>query len=356
MKPNAAWAARVALLAAGIVVVAVVPSFVSDFRALELALVAIYFIALLGLNVLTGYSGQISIGHGAFMALGGYTTAILVSDQGLGLGGHTFSNDLKDLWTIPLAGLVAGVAGFLFGVPALRLSGPYLALATFGVAVALPPVLRKYESFTAGSLGVNLFGLEGHTGGVAGVTVLGHHMTFNDYMYYLSWTIAVVLLVVAWALLRGRVGRALRAVRDSEVAAASSGINLATYKTLAFAVSAFYAGVAGSLFAIHTTYVNPDVFPISLSIFLLVGLVVGGLGSLAPLAAGAAFIVYREELSEWLAGWGWLPGATDAPGAPEIVSGLVLILVLFALPTGVGGLLRKALGPLTSRRYTRPSA
>jgi branched-chain amino acid transport system permease protein len=351
-----AWAVRIAVFAAGAAVVALVPAFVSDFRALELALVAIYFIALLGLNVLTGFSGQISIGHGAFMALGGYTTAILVSDQGLGLAGHTFSNDLKDLWTIPLAGLVAGVAGYLFGVPALRLSGPYLALATFGVAVALPPILRRYESFTGGSLGVNLFGLEGHTGGIAGVTVLGRHLTFNDYVYYLSWAIAGVLLIAAWALLRGRVGRALRAVRDSEVAAASSGVNLATYKTFAFAVSAFYAGVAGSLFAIHTTFVNPDVFPITLSLFLLVGLAVGGLGSLAPLIVGAAFIVYVDELSEWLAGWSWLPGSSDAPGAPSIVSGVVLILVMFLLPTGVGGLLRKALGPLTSRRYTRPSA
>jgi branched-chain amino acid transport system permease protein len=355
VRPAYVWAGRVGLVAAGALVVALMPRFVSDFRALELALVAIYFVALLGLNVLTGYSGQISIGHGAFMALGGYTTAILVSDQGLALAGHTFSSDLKDLWTIPLAGLVAGIFGFLFGVPALRLSGPYLALATFGAAVALPPVLRKYESFTGGSLGINLFGLEGHTGGVSGVTVLGRHLTFNDYMYYLAWSIAGVLFVAAWLLLRGRTGRALRAVRDSEVAAASSGVSIATYKTFAFAVSAFYAGVAGSLFAIHTTYVNPDVFPISLSIFLVVGLVVGGLGSLAPLVVGAVFIVYVDELARWLAGWEWLPGSAEDPGASAIVSGLVLILVMVLLPTGAGGLVRRALGPLTSRRYTRPS-
>ena len=192
----------------------------------QLALVAIYFVALLGLNILTGYSGQVSLGHGAFMALGGYTTAILVSDQGLKLGGYTFSNDLRDLYTIPLAGLVAGVAGFLFGLPALRLTGLYLALATFAVAVALPPVLRRYEGFTGGSSGINLFGLEGHTGGIAGVDIAGRHQTFNDYIYYLSWAVAGVLFLVAWVLLRGRVGRAFRAVRDSEVAAASSGIRL----------------------------------------------------------------------------------------------------------------------------------
>jgi branched-chain amino acid transport system permease protein len=345
MTAGLAWTLRVVLFAAAVGVVAFVPHLVSDFRALELALVAVYFIALLGLNVLTGYSGQISLGHGAFMALGGYTTAILISDQGLALNGHTFSNDLKDLYTIPLAGLVAGVAGFLFGLPALRLSGLYLALATFAVAVALPPVLKRYEAFTGGSSGINLFGLEGHTGGVAGVTVAGRHLTFNDYIYYLSWAIAGVLFLVAWLLLRGRLGRTFRAVRDSEVAAVSSGVRLSTYKTLAFAISAFYAGVAGALFAIHTTFVNPDVFPISLSIFLLVGVVVGGLGSLAPLVAGAAFIVYAPKLTERVAG--------DEPGQAAIAFAIVLILLMILLPTGAGGLVRRLTGPLTTRRYTR---
>ena len=345
MRTPLQWTGRVVLFAAAVAVVVYLPHRVSDFRALELALVAIYFVALLGLNILTGYSGQVSLGHGAFMALGGYTTAILVSDQGLDLGGHTFSNDLKDLYTIPLAGLVAGVGGFLFGLPALRLSGLYLALATFAVAVALPPVLRRYEGFTGGSSGINLFGLEGHTGGIAGVDIAGRHQTFNDYMYYLSWAVAGVLFLVAWLLLRGRIGRAFRAVRDSEVAAAASGVRLSTYKTLAFAISAFYAGVAGALFAIHTTFVNPDVFPISLSIFLLVGVVVGGLGSLAPLVAGAAFVVYMPKLTERLAG--------DEPGQSSIAFALALIVVMFVLPTGAGGLVRRVAGPLTSRRYTR---
>ena len=348
MRPALLWATRIGLFAAAVAFVIYLPHRLSDFRALELALVAIYFIALLGLNVLTGYSGQISLGHGAFMALGGYTTAILVSDQGLHVGGHTFSNDLKDLYTIPLAGVVAGVGGFLFGLPALRLTGLYLALATFAVAVALPPVLRRYDDFTAGSTGINLFGLEGHTGGIAGADVLGRHQTFNDYMYYLSWSVAGVLFLVAWLLLRGRVGRALRAVRDSEIAAAASGVSLSTYKTLAFAISAFYAGVAGSLFAIHTTFVNPDVFPITLSIFLLVGVVVGGLGSLASLVAGAAFIVYMPKLTERLAG--------DEPGQASIAFALALIVVMFVLPTGAGGLVRRVIGPLTSRRYTRPES
>jgi len=268
------------------VVVAVVPSFVSEFRAQQLAYVGIYLTAIIGLNVLTGYTGQISLGHGAFMAVGGYTTAILMADHGV-----------KDIWTIPLAGLVAGTAGFLFGIPALRLSGLYLALATFAIAVSMPAVLKRFEGFTGGGTGINLFGIPELTASLTPVEILGRQVAFNDWLYYLSWSIALVGYVVAWLLLRGRSGRALRAVRDSETAAQSSGVSLARYKTLAFGVSAAYAGVAGSLFAIATTYVNPDTFPIALSFLLLVGVVVGGLGSLVGLIAGAVFIQFLPTLS-----------------------------------------------------------
>ncbi|MPY81653.1 MAG: hypothetical protein GEV04_25470, partial [Actinophytocola sp.] len=165
----------------------------------------IYLVALLGLNILTGFTGQISLGHGAFMAIGGYTTAILMSDQGLKLGSHTFAGDMKDVWTIPLAGLLAGVVGFLFGFPALRLSGLYLALATFAVAVAAPAVIRKFEGFTGGGAGINLFEspkLTGvprtdpitfeETGG--GADVLWFSIpTHNEWLYYLSWGVALVM-------------------------------------------------------------------------------------------------------------------------------------------------------------------
>jgi len=327
---------------------------IGSFRAQQLAYVGIYFIALLGLNVLTGFTGQISLGHGAFMLIGGYTTAILISDTELKLGSHVFSNDMKDLWTIPIAGLVAGLAGFLFGFPALRLTGLYLALATFAIAVAAPAVVKKFEEFTGGGGGIQLFGLEGLTGGprtdpttfesVEGVTVLGFRIeTFNEWLYYLSWSIALVLFVVAWAILRGRIGRSFRAVRDSELAAASSGVNLARYKTLAFGISAFYAGVAGSLLAIATTFVNPDTFPITLSIFLLVGVVVGGLGSLWPLIFGAVFIQFLPL---------WAQEISKSPGAPAVVYGVVLILVMLALPMGAAGLVRQIVA-LTTRGYHR---
>ena len=162
-------ATPIGLFAALVVVVAVLPTFLTDFRAQQFAYVGIYLIALIGLNVLTGYTGQMSLGHGAFMALGGYTTAILMTDHGV-----------KDLWTIPIAAVVAGVAGFLFGIPALRLTGLYLALATFAIAVSTPAVLKKFEGFTGGGSGKNLFGLKELTGGIAPVHILGLELAFNN--------------------------------------------------------------------------------------------------------------------------------------------------------------------------------
>lgn len=301
------------------VVIAVLPSFLSDFRAQQLAYVAIYLIAILGLNVLTGYTGQISLGHGAFMAVGGYTTAILMADHGM-----------KDIWTIPLAGLVAGVVGFLFGIPALRLTGLYLALATFAIAVAFPSVIKKFEGFTGGGSGINLFGSPELTASITPVEILGIELNFNNWLYALCWTIALVAYVVAWLFLRGRTGRALRSIRDSETAAQSSGVSLPRYKTLAFAVSAAFAGVAGALFAIATTFVNPDTFPVTLSIFILVGVVVSGLGSLEGVIAGAVFIQFLPL---------WAQEVSKSPGAPGIVYGLVLIATMFLLPGGFSGLL-----------------
>jgi branched-chain amino acid transport system permease protein len=332
--------------------VGVLPAFVSDFKAQQYAYVGIYLIALLGLNILTGYTGQISLGHGAFMAIGGYTAAILMA--GNEQFGGPVGGGVKDLWTIPVAGLVAGLVGLAFGLPALRLSGLYLALATFAIAVALPSAVKRFEEFTGGGSGINLFGIPELTGGISGVEVFGGRLTFNDWLYYLSWTIALVAFALAWLILRGRTGRAFRAVRDSETAAVSSGVSLARYKTLAFGVSAAYAGVAGALFAIANTFVNPDTFPIALSIFLLVGVVVGGLGGLSGLVFGAIFI---EFLPLWAQGedlGAQLPSfiieETKKPGGPAIVYGVVLILLMFVLPSGVGGLFRRVGQVLTRRR------
>jgi branched-chain amino acid transport system permease protein len=345
----------IGFLAFGVLVVfiALLPAFVTDVKAQQYAYVGIYLVAVLGLNILTGFTGQISLGHGAFMAIGAYTTAILM--VGNEQFGGPIAGGVKDVWTIPVAGLVAGLAGLAFGLPALRLSGLYLALATFAVAVAMPSLLKRFPDFTGGSTGINLFGRPELTAGTGGIDVFGHHVTFNDWLYYLCWTVALVAFAVAWLVLRGRFGRALRAVRDSEIAAVSSGVSLARYKTLAFGISAAYAGVAGSLFAIANTFINPDTFPILLSIELLIGIVVGGLGGLSGLVFGAYFIAFfrlywaqGEDLGSLLPHR--IIEETQKPGGAAIVYGVALILLMFVLPSGVGGLFRRVGEILTRRR------
>ena len=303
------------------VIVFTLPAFVTDFRAQQFSYVGIYLVALIGLNILTGYTGQISLGHGAFMAIGGYTTAILMTDHGV-----------KDIVTIPIAIVVTGVAGFLFGLPAARLSGLYLALATFAIAVAMPSVIKRFEGFTGGGSGVNLFGTPELTASLTPVRIAGFELNFNNWLYYLAWSIAMIGYVIGWLILRGRTGRAFRAVRDSETAAVSSGVSLARTKALAFGISAAYAGAAGALFAIATTYVNPDTFPVALSIFLLVGVVVAGLGSLQGLIIGAIFIQFMPL---------WAQNISKSPGAPAVIYGAFLILVVLALPGGAAGLISR---------------
>jgi branched-chain amino acid transport system permease protein len=320
-KPTLEALARGTAVFVFVAAVALTPLALDSFQAYEFARVGAFFIAICGLNILTGYTGQISLGHGAFMAIGGYTTAILVADHGV-----------DPVWTIPIAGLVAGAAGFAFGIPALRLSGLYLAVATFGVAVAMPALLTKFSGLTGGSTGKFL---------PLPKAKWGLPLSSNDWLYYLTWTIALVLLAAAWLLVRGRTGRAFRATRDSEVAAVSFGIHLPTYKTLAFGVSAFYAGVAGSLYAITVAYVSPDTYPVKLSIYLVVGVVASGLGSLWGLVFGAALIQYLPTKA-----------AEISKTAPDVFFGLVLIAVMLLLPTGAAGLLKR-LGSWSTRLYTR---
>jgi branched-chain amino acid transport system permease protein len=303
-------ALRLATIAGGAAALILLPSAVSAYRCFQLVYVGIFFIALIGLNALTGHSGQISLGHGAWVAIGAYTTAIVVSHSGV-----------HELWTIPLAGLVAGLAGFVFGFPALRLEGVYLALATFAVAIAVPSLAKRFPGLTGGGTGISLdqpkapFGLP---------------LSATHWLYALTWSIAVASFAASWLLLRGRFGRTLRAVRDSEVAAGSIGIDAAAYKRLAFGISAFYGGVAGALMAIAVAYVNPDTFPATLSILLLTGAVVGGLGSVVGPLLGAVFV---EFVPLW---------AQDVSNdAPTVVYGLILILVMFVAPAGVTDLVRR---------------
>jgi branched-chain amino acid transport system permease protein len=336
MRTGVRIALGILLAAAAVMLVLVLPHWLSDARAAELARAGCFFIAILGLNLLTGYTGQISLGHGALMAVGAYTTAILTADHGL-----------RDLWTIPLAGLVAMAAGFVLGLPALRLSGLYLALATFAFAVAMPALLKKFSGLTGGDQGINLFdqALTRSTGALGSVHVLGRTVATNDFLYYLTWGIGLVLAGVAWLLVRGRLGRAFRALRDSEVAAAASGVDASRYKTLAFAISGFYAGIAGSLFVLVSNwFVNPQSFYFDKSLLLVVGAVVGGLGSLAGMALGALFIQFAPT---------WAGDVSNAPGAPAVFFGAAIVLVMVLVPTGLGGLLRSLGETLTSRLYTR---
>jgi branched-chain amino acid transport system permease protein len=327
-------------VAAGLGVFLLLPHLVSDFHSRDLAHAGVFFIAIVGLNLLTGYTGQISLGHGALMAIGAYTTAALVVHE-----------HWRDVWTIPLAGLAAGIVGFIIGIPALRLSGLYLALATFGFAVSMPSLLKKFSGLTGGSQGLSFFesAPQQITGLSGKVTIFGHSLTQAHFLYYLTWSIGIVGFALAWLIVRGRVGRVFRSVRDSEVAAVSSGVNLAATKTLAFALSGVYAGVAGSLFAIQENIVSPLSFTFLLSITLLVGAVVGGLGSLPGLVLGALFVQYLPRISDHVSNW---PGMPHVP--PDFAYGAAIILVMILLPTGAGGLLRRLARPLTTWLYTRP--
>jgi branched-chain amino acid transport system permease protein len=326
----------VVAVATALAVYAFLPHFVSDFHSRDLANAGVFFIAIVGLNLLTGYTGQISIGHGALMAIGAYTTAIIVVHE-----------HWRDVWTIPLAGLVAGAVGFLIGLPALRLSGLYLALATFALAVAMPSLLKKFDHLTGGSEGLNLLASAPFqvTGLSGTVTIFGHSMSQNHFLYYLTWAIGIVAFAIAWLIVRGRLGRTFRAVRDSEVAAVSAGVNLAVWKTFAFALSGVYAGVAGSLLAIQKELVSPLTFTFLLSITLLVGAVVGGLGSLPGMVLGALFVQYLPDLSTRI---------STAEGVPDAIYGGAIIAIMILLPTGAGGLIRRLAGPLTTWLYTRP--
>jgi branched-chain amino acid transport system permease protein len=307
-----------------VVLVVLSPFVSSNYRSYQLGFVAIYLIALCGLDILTGFTGQISLGHGAFMGIGAYTTTILVVDHGW-----------RDLWTIPVAGVVAGLIGIAFGLPATRFAGPYLALATFAIPLSFIGILKRFPHFTGGNVGKNLPQLHSE---------FGWHTNPSIWFYVVTWTVALVMFAFAFLVVRGRFGRALRAVRDSEIASTANGVSTASVKTAAFGISAFFCGVAGALYGIGITYVNPDTFPIDLSILLIVGIVVGGAGSLYGMVFGALFVEFIRI--------SWGPAILDvfskvhhvdthAPGSGLVVYGVVLLFVLYVAPAGFAGLVRR---------------
>lgn len=324
------------------------PTVISSFQASEWAQALILAIAIMGLNILVGYSGQISLGHGAFMALGAYTSAILT---------HRYRLDY--LATIPIAGLLTGILGFLFGVPALRLSALYLALATFALAVVTPSLIKRPAELTGGVQGILLPPVDPPAFASAPFTaVTGTAMTSDQWIYYVILAWALVLFWLAWNLVRHRAGRAMRAIRDGEVAAAASGINIAGYKTLAFGISALYAGIAGSLFGLAVGFVSPDTFPVALSIQLLVGAVVGGLASIpGPLIGGVFAYFLPIESNQWVPTQTWIPAqiaATVEKAGPAVTYGAVLILIMIFAPNGVMGLVAQGYTRLQRRLRGAP--
>jgi branched-chain amino acid transport system permease protein len=292
---------------------------VDAYHLFQFTLVLVSAIALLGLNLLTGYGGQISLGHGAFYGVGAYTTAILVQRCHVPYG-----------LAIPCAGVVCLVLGFLFGLPAVRLEGLHLALATFALGVVFPQLLKCRA-------------LEPLTGGVQGITLerpeapLGLPLTPDGWLLVLSLVVAAGLFAAAWALVTGPLGRVIVAVRDRPVAAASVGIDTSAVKAVTFGISALYTGVAGALGALAVQFVGPDSFTVFLSIGLLVGIVVGGLASIWGAFYGAIFIQLVPDLADAV-----------SKAAPSAVYGVALIVSVHLMPHGIAGLVHRSVRRLSA--------
>jgi branched-chain amino acid transport system permease protein len=292
---------------------------VSNFTFLQLSLVVVYSIAVLGLNLLTGFNGQISLGHGAFFAVGAYVAAILIKHF-----------DLPWWSVLPAAALACFVAGYLFGLPSLRLEGHYLALATFALAIAVPQIL-KYRHF------------EGWTNGVQGITLRRVRapewtgLSTDQWLFLVVLLIAVLMFWLARNIIDSRVGRAMMAIRDHHLAADTMGIDTARTKAITFGISALYTGVAGALHAIIFKFVSPDSFPFPLSISFLVGGVVGGIASLPGAVIGGAFVQviekYADALTRAVSHMVHLPIELQ----PWTIYGIVLIILIYVMPAGIAG-------------------
>jgi len=310
------------LIVIGVVLLAacILPFVVSNYRTFQFTLALVYAIALLGLNMLTGYNGQISLGHGAFYAVGAYTAAILMEHFGV------------PYWaTIPAAAVICLIAGFLFGLPALRLEGLYLALATFALAVSMPALLKYHH-------------LEQWTGGVQGIVLLKPDAPFglpldpDQWLYFFTLAITVLMFWLAWNILRGRMGHAMVAIRDQHIAAEAMGIHTAMVKSLTFGISAMYTGIAGALGAIAIQFVAPDSFNIFVSIIFLVGVVIGGLASISGAIYGALFIQFVPNIADAI-----------SKAAPWAIFGIFLLGFVYLMPLGIAGAVRMAVARLSRK-------
>jgi branched-chain amino acid transport system permease protein len=292
---------------------------ISNYTFLQLSLMIVYSIAVLGLNLLTGFNGQISLGHGAFFAVGAYTAAILIDQASW------------PFWaTLPMAAVTCFIAGYLFGLPAVRLEGHYLALATFALAVAVPQILkyRHFEGFTNGVQGINIFKSD---------PPFGLPLSSDQWMFLVVLAVAALMFWVARNLLDSRTGRALTAIRDQPMAAATMGINVTRYKTVMFGISAVFTGIAGALHAIIFEFVAPDSFRFELSIAILVGGVIGGIASLPGAVIGGVFVQviekYADAMTKKISAAVHLPLELE----PWTIYGIALIVLMYIMPTGIAG-------------------
>ena len=286
-----------------------VPFCLEGFKVYELTLASINVIAILGLNLLTGFSGQISLGHGAFYGLGGYTAAIIMERWGM----SAYSS-------IPVAGAVCFAFGFLFGLPASRLTFLYLAMVTYGLAVTMPRILKS-------SL------LAAWTGGVQGIIVerpgppLNVSFTDDQWWYFITFGFLVALFWIARNLIKGRTGRAITAIRDHPIAARSMGINVSFYRSGVFGISALYAGIAGALGTLRMDFIAPDSFTFWLSFLFLIGAVVGGVNSISGALIGGLFLQFLPKFADLI-----------SKDLAHIVYGLILVLVVRLIPSGAMGM------------------
>jgi branched-chain amino acid transport system permease protein len=315
--------ARGALLILAAVVLWVLPQNMTNASDIDmLSQVAAYIVALVGLTLVTGLTGQISIGHGAFMGLGAYTTVILVADHGW-----------PYLVTLPVSILFCFIAGALVGIPALRISGLYLAVVTLAIAAVFPTLVMQFDGLTDGANGK--FAVNEMAGPSWFPLDLNTRVGPSIFHYYVIVAIAIIMFVLARNIVRSRVGRGLIALRDSPYSAAAAGVPVARYKILAFATSAAFAGLAGSLLMIQLPQATTGRFDLYLSIFLLIGLIAGGRGTIWGAIPGAIiFVILRTYLPDWIDGLDLSSGPRSGQ-LVGIISGLLLIGFAFALPGGV---------------------
>jgi branched-chain amino acid transport system permease protein len=303
----------VALLAG----LAILGSRTNSFQVGLLTEALIYASAIAGLNLVTGYTGMLSIGHSAFFGIGAYTTGILVSEQ-----------NWNPLWTFAISFLICFIFGLIVGLPALRIRGINLALVTLALAVAFPEIIDRFPGLTGGTLGlnVNLFQLlPPHWTGI------GIQNRFEYYYWIAAFLLALVLVLCA-NLTRGRTGLAMRATRDREIAATAVGVNLAWIKLFTFGISAAVTGVAGSVFAMYLGSLSADSsFTLTLSITLITGLVIGGVATVVGPIIGGLAIIYIPHWTE-----GLRQGQTEG-----LFFGTILIILMFVMPDGLMGLLTR---------------